>query len=253
MVALAAKPRYTENFVEMNFPDGTWDTVTRELGPTLTLTDPGTGNIGIFTAIVQNDTPGFLAIRLHVGNHRIDEIEHIISTKRNLSGPPTPMGDAMTYEHDPVISEPVPVEKRLPREKMFAHANGYFNTLQKNVGEIRGTCFTPGAIRRENGQLNNDIEGPFRLGRFRYNERVRRWPVLVDEEKGVVMMRGFIDHKGVLDDYKLTDGTPQKSVYHEPQSWGLLEMFKIRNDCIASVVATFVQSPYYMRSPWDPQ
>ena len=252
MVAFAAKPRYTENFVEMDFPDGTWDTVTKELGPALTLTDPVTGNIAIYTAILQNDTPGFLAVRLHVKNNRIDEVEHIISTKRNLSSPPTPIGDAMAAVHDPVITEMVPVEKRLSREKLTGHAHGYFNTLAKNNGEIRGTCFAPGAIRRENGLLFTDIEGGFKSGRYLFNERVRRWPVMVDEEKGIVVARGFIDHKGILDDYKLTDGTPQKSVFREPQTWGFLEMFKIKNDCIASVVATFVQSPYNMRSPWNP-
>ena len=100
--------------------------------------------------------------------------------------------------------------------------------------------------------LFKDIEGGFKSGRYLFNNKVRRWPVLVDEEKGVVMARGFIDHKGVLDDYKLTDGTPQKSVFREPQTWGFLEMFNIKNDCIASVVATIVQSPYNMRSPWNP-
>ena len=251
-IPVASKVRYTENFAEMPFPEGTWDTVTKELGPALTLTDPVTGNIAIYTATLQNDIPGLLAIRLHVQNQRIDEIEHIISTKRFLSGPPTPIGDPLTYEHDPVINEVVPMDKRLPREKLFTHGHGYFNTLQKNTGEIRGTCFMPGAIRRENGQLNTDIEAGFKSGRYRYNERVRRWPVMVDEEKGVAVMRGFIDHKGVLDEYKLTDGTPQRSNYHEPQSWGFLEMFKIKNDCIASVVATFIQTPYYLGSPWNP-
>jgi hypothetical protein len=253
MVALAEKPRFTENFVEMDFPDGTWDTVTQELGATQTLTDPMTGNIGIYTAIMQNDTPGFLAIRLHVSNNRIDEIEHVISTRRNLSSPPTPIGDHLTYIHDPLINEVVPVERRLTREQLTAHAHGYFNTLEHNNGEIRGTCFGPDAIRRENGLLFKDIEGGFKSGRYLFNNKVRRWPVLVDEVRGVVLARGFIDHKGVLDEYTLTDGTPQKSVFREPQTWGFLEMFKIKDNCIASVVATFVQSPYNMNSPWNPR
>ncbi len=250
---LADKVRFSENFVEMPFPDATWDTVTQELGPAQTLSDPVTGNIGIYTAIVQNDTPGFLVIRLHVTNNRLDEIEHIISTKRNLSSPPTPIGDHTKYVHDPVINEVVPVERRLAREQITAHAQGYFNTLEHNNGEIRGTCFAAGAIRRENGLLFTDIEGGFKSGRYLFNNKVRRWPVLVDEARGVVMARGFIDHKGVLDDYKLTDGTPQKSVFREPQTWGFLEMFKIKDNCIASVVATFVQSPYNMNSPWNPR
>lgn len=250
---IAAGVRFSENHVEMTFPDATWDTVTQELGPAQTISDPVTGTIGIFTAIMQNDTPGFLAIRLHVQNHQIDEIEHIISTRRNLSSPPTPIGDHLKYEHDPAINEVIPVEKRLPRERVAAHAAGYFATLERNNGEIRGTCFGPGAIRRENGMLFTDIEGGFKSGRYLFNNEVRHWPIMVDEERGVVLARGFIDHKGVLDEYQLTDGTPQKSVFREPQTWGFLEMFKVKDDCIASVIATFVQSPYKMASPWNPR
>lgn len=250
-VAIDDAVRFSENFVEMPFPDGTWHTVTGELGPALTLTDPVTGQIGIFTAIMQNDTPGFLAVRLRIEGMEITEIEHVISTRRNLSSPPTPIGDHETYVHDPVISESVPVERRLSREQLISHGRGYFSTLERNNGEIRGTCFGPDAIRRENGLLFSDIEGGFKTGRYFFNNEVRNWPVLVDEEKGVALMRGFIDHKGVMDEYTLTDGTEVRSVFREPQTWGFLEMFKIKDNCIASVVANFVQSPYKMDSPWN--
>lgn len=251
-VAIADDVRFTENWVEMDFPDATWDTVTEDLGPVQTISDPTTGQLAMFTAIMQNDTPGFLGVRLKVENREITEIEHIISTKRNLSSPPTPIGDHTQYVHDPLINEVIPVEGRLTREQLEAHARGYFATLEHNNGEIRGTCFAPNAIRRENGMLFSEIEAGFKSGRYLFNEEVRNWPVLVDEERGIALSRGFIDHKGVLDEYTLTDGTPQKSVFREPQTWGFLEMFKVKDNCIASVIATFVQSPYKMRSPWNP-
>jgi hypothetical protein len=252
MVAIADDVRFSENWVEMEFPDATWDTVTEEVGPAQTISDPVTGQLAIFTAIMQNDTPGFLGVRLKVEDREITEIEHVISTKRNLSSPPTPIGDHTMYEHDPLINEMIPVESRLTRAQLEAHARGYFATLEKNNGEIRGTCFAPDAIRRENGLLFREIEAGFRSGRYLFNEEVRNWPILVDEERGIAMSRGFIDHKGVLDEYTLTDGTPQRSVFREPQTWGFLEMFKVKDGCIASVIATFVQSPYRMRSPWNP-
>src|SRR5215510_2039326 len=83
LAPFAGKVRFTENNVEMQFPDASWDTVTREVGPALTLSDPKTGNVGIYTTIMQNDTPGFLAIRLRIERGRISEVEHILSTKRN--------------------------------------------------------------------------------------------------------------------------------------------------------------------------
>lgn len=251
LVPIAKQVRFTENNVEMKFPDASWDTVTQEVGPALTLSDPQTGNVGIYTAIMQNDTPGFLAIRLKVVRGRITEIEHMLSTKRNLSGPPTPIGDVREFRHDPDLALPVPPQQRVSRERLIAHADGYFSTLQHNTGEIRGTRFSPDATRYENGMKFPDIEKGFRQGRYRFNERVRdRDFFLVDEERGIVMSRAFIDHKGVLDKYTYTDGTETRSIFREPHSWALLEMFKIKNDMIVGVEATFIGAPYYMRSPW---
>jgi hypothetical protein len=250
LAPFAERVRFTENNVEMPFPDGTWDTVTQEAGPALTLSDPEMGAVAIFTAIRQREVPGFLAIRLKVEGGRITEAEQIISTRRSLSSPPTPIGEVDEYVHDPVISEMAPSGDRASREALSAHANGYFDTLQHNDGEIRGTCFHDAATRRENGLLFADIGGGFRSGRYAFNNRVRREIVLVDEARQVAMARGFIDHKGVLDEYLLTDGTKAKSVFQEPQTWGFLEMFKVQDGCIAAVVATFYQAPYYQRSPW---
>ncbi|MEO6151627.1 MAG: hypothetical protein ABIP24_00585 [Croceibacterium sp.] len=250
MAPFAARVRFTENNVAMPFTDGTWDTVTQEPGPALILSDPRLGAVGIFTATRQREIEGFLAIRLKVVGGRITEVEHVISTRRNLSSPPTPIGKVSEYVHDPIIMQTAPREKRLSRQQLIAHANGYFDTLQHNNGEIRGTCFRSDATRRENGMLFADIGGGFRSGRYAFNNRVRREIVLVDEERQIAMARGFIDHKGVLDDYLLTDGTKAKSVFQEPQSWAFLEMFKVQDGCIAAVVATFYQAPYYQRSPW---
>jgi hypothetical protein len=248
----AAHVRFTENNVEMPFPDGTWDTVTEEVGPPVKLSDPQTGGVGIFTAIRQREVEGFLAIRLKVEDRKIAEVEQIISTKRNLSSPPTPIGEVDAYKQESTFDEPVPESQRASRTALIAHANGYFDTLQHNDGEIRGTCFHADATRLENGLRFGDIKGGFESGRYAFNDRVRREIVLVDEQRQVALARGFIDHKGVLDEYHLTDGTKVKSVFQEPQSWGLLEAFKVTDGCIAAVVATFYQAPYYTVSPWTP-
>ena len=247
----AGSVRYTENNVEMPFPDGTWDTVSAEPGPPVILSDPETGSIAIFTTIMQDEIPGFLAIRLHVnGERQIDEVEHIISTKRNLSSPPTPIGTIDGYRPSPLMTQAVAVDRRVARAELASHAEGYFDTLQLNDGEIRGTCFLPEATRLENGMLFNDIKGGFESGRYYFNNRVRREIIMMDEARQVAVARGFIDHKGVLDEYRLTDGSEARSIFQEPQSWGLLEAFKIKDGCIGGVLATFYQAPYYHRSPW---
>jgi hypothetical protein len=248
----AAQVRYTENNIEMPFPDGTWDTVTEDVGPALVMSDPQAGQVAIFTPIRQRAVEGYLGVRLKVDNGRITEVEHIVSTARNLSSPPTPIAPIAQFELDPRLDRTVPMDKRASRAALAAHANGYFDTLQGNDGEIRGTCFHDFAIRRENGMLFSDIKGGFESGRYRFNNRVRREILLIDEERQIALARGFIDHKGVLDTYQLTDGTPVKSTFQEPQSWGLLEAFKVEDGCISSVAATFYQAPYYTVSPWTP-
>jgi hypothetical protein len=251
LAPFATGVRFTENGVAMAFPDGTWDTVTGEVDSPLILSDPATGQVGIYTSVMQRQAQGFLAIRLRVRDRRITEIEHVIATRRNVSGPPTPMGDVLQYHRDPALNAVVPTASRLPRDELVRLADGYFSTLQYNTGEIRGARFAAGAVRNENGQTYTDIEKGFKSGRYRYNNRVRdRDCFLVDEERGFVMCRGYIDHKGVLDEYTLTDGTPAKSNYQEPQSWGFLEAFKISVAGIVAVEATFSAAPYFMRSPW---
>lgn len=245
------KVRFVENNVEMAFPDGSWDTITREVGQPIVLSDPVTGQVGIYTSILQNDTQTFVAVRLAVRDARIVEIEHVLSTRRNLSSPPTPIGDIWRYVRDPDFARIVAPAERATRERLVAHANGYFDTLQFNNGEIRGTRFAPGATRNENGLLFTDIDGGFRSGRYRFNNRVRdRDCMLVDEERSAVMCRGYIDHKGQLDQYRLTDGTVTRSVFREPQTWSFLESFKVRGDAISAVEATFTGAPYFIRSPY---
>lgn len=246
----AARPRFTENNVEMHLPDGTWDTVTREVGPALTVSDPVTGNVGVFTSIMQRDVPGFLAIRLKVRGGRIVEVEHVVATARNLA-PPVSIGDVEHFIHDPDFGRPVAGEERMGRAALVRLADGYFSTLEKNDGTMR-TRFSPNVRRLENGTAFPDVEKGFRNGFYRFNERVRdRDFFLVDEARGIVMARAFIDHKGVLGQYRLNDGTDMRSPYREPQTWGLIEMFRIDKGQITAIETVFVQTPYYMRSPWS--
>lgn len=248
---IAPGVRFTENHVEMDFPDASWDAVTEELGPALTLSDASTGQVGIFSALMMNDTPGFLAARLKVEGEHITEIEHVLCTRRLLSGPPTPIGDVRSFGHDPDLAREVPAAERATREAMVTLSDGYFSTLENNTGEIRGTRFAPDTKRFENGMEFADVERLFRLGNYRFNARVRdREYFLVDEARGLVMCRAFIDHKGVLDSFVLTDGTAKKSIFREPHSWGVMELFKLKSGMITSIEAVFVAVPYNMRSPW---
>jgi hypothetical protein len=243
--------RFTENAVVLSFPDGSWDVVTSEVGPALTFTDPQTGGVGIYTAVMMREVPGFLAIRLRVVHGEITEIEHLLSTKRAVSGPPTPFGDVTHLVHDPEMSRVLTDAEKRPRVELIRLADGYFATLARNDGTLH-TVFSPRCHRIENGMetAKDGCDVAFRLGVYRFNERVRREPVLVDEARGLVMFRGFIDHKGTMIDYQLTDGSERKSPFAEPHTWSFLETFKVRNGEVGPVEADFIGSPYYQTSPW---
>ena len=248
----AATVRFTENNVEMQFPDGSWDTVTEEVGTPLILSDPSSGQAAIFTGIMQSEIPGFLAVRLRIKDRKITEVEHMLSTRRNLSSPPTPFEDPHGFRRPADRSAVVPEAERNTREELTRLGDGYFQTLENNTGEIRNTRFSPDAVRYENGMIFRDIEKGFKLGTYAFNNKVRRVPVLVDEARGISLFRGFIDHKGVMADYKLTDGSWRKSIFREPHSWAFLEMFKIKGGMITGVEATFIGTSYNQVSPWGP-
>lgn len=251
LLPIAPRLRFTENNVEMDFPDGSWDSVTEEIGPALTFSDPSTGNVGIFTAIMMNDTPGFLTIRFKVEGGQISEIEHMLSTKRGVSGPPTPFGDVRKLHHQPVIPAKLQQSERNSREDALALADGYFRTLSRNDGTLY-TKFADTCYRIENGYqaAPQGAAADFLLGRWRFNERVRREWIMVDEARGICLARGFIDHKGLLDKYELTDGSMRESPFREPHTWSFMEIFKVKNGVIAAVEATFIGSPYFSKSPW---
>jgi hypothetical protein len=248
----AAHVRFMENNVELPFPDGSWDVVTSEVGPSLTFSDPATGNAGIYTAVMMGNTPAFLAIRLRIAQGKIVEVEHLLSTKRLISAPPTPFGDVTKLTHDPLIRQLLTPTQRRPRAELIRIADGYFATLSHNDGTLH-TQFASFCHRIENGMETapNGCAGPFKLGTYLFNVRVRREPLMVDEARGLVMFRGFIDHKGNVVDFKLTDGTPRTSPFQEPHTWSLIETFKIIDGEVGPVEADFIGSPYYSKSPWS--
>ncbi|MDB6082918.1 MAG: hypothetical protein JWN43_799 [Gammaproteobacteria bacterium] len=251
LAPIAPTVRFSENNVVLKFPDGSWDTVTEEIGPALTFSDPATGAVGIYTSVMQKDTPGFLAVRLKVVHGKITEIEHVLATKRYVSSPPVVFGD-INLKHDPEMSVTLGAGERRTRAELIRLADGYFNTLQHNDGTIK-TTFAPTCHRLENGKeaAAQGCEAGFKTGFYAFNERVRdRDYVLVDEDRGLVMARAYIDHKGVMDVIHLTDGTERPAVFREPHTWALLETFKISNGAIASIEADFFGAPYYIPTVW---
>ena len=253
---------FSENNVRLAVGDGLWNTISaRRRSYDLKTADPQSGQVSWFGIVEEHGHPAIMALRLRIDAGRIAEAETIVCRKVDLS----PFPGIATYvaPRDLMLAD-VPHAQRRPRAEMIAIADGYFDTIQLNDGTLH-TEFTDDCERIENGvQTTNNaaafgdypIAGlgcaeQFRMGHFKFDDRLRdrRFP-LVDEEKGLVLAGGFIDHTGRLVDLVWTDGTPARSVFHYPHSFVLLELFKIVDGRIAGVEAVFVTVPYNMVSAW---
>lgn len=254
--------RFTENNVLLEIGDGLWNTISaRRRTYDLKAADPAAGQVSWFGIVEEHGIPAIMTLRLRIEDGRVAEAETIVCRKVDLS--PFPAIDSYIAPR-PLMLADVPLDQRVPREQMIAIANGYFDTLQLNDGTLHAE-FTEDCERIENGvqTTNNPDAFPdypiaglgcaeqFRKGHFIFDDRLRdrRFP-LVDEEKGLVLAGGFIDHTGQRVDLTWTDGTKARSVFHYPHSFVLLELFKIVEGQIAGVEAVFVTVPYNMVSAW---
>jgi hypothetical protein len=247
--------RYSENSVPMMIGDGLWGTANAHSSNAQYATDPSNGNVAWYGSIEEHGQPAHLALRLRVEDGRVSEVEAVINRK----GDSGPYGDPANYKHDPAFAEALPAAQKTSRSTMISLVDGYFSTLQRNDGTIR-TKFDPECAREENGVSTTDgtfatqargCESQFRLGVFKFDERVRaRRFLIADEERGVVVATGYIDHAARFATYQTTDGKTRQSPFKFPNSLGLMEMFKIRNGRIYRIEAVFTTLPYYMPSPW---
>lgn len=257
----AEQVKFTENNVPLAIGDGIWGTITGMGDYKLYVADEKMGQVGFFGVLEEPQFPSLFALRLRIERQRIAEAEMVIL--RTVAEPKSIVWPEPVLVDKPVFREILPPEQRRPRERLISIADGYFDTLQLNDGTLF-TEFHDNCNRVENGTLttnNPSVEftavgalgcaEQFLQGNYRYDTalRERRFP-LVDEERGLVLASGFIDHNGVLGEYTLSDGRVVQSPIRYPHSFYLLELFKIVDGKILQVEAVFVTVPYGMSSPW---
>ncbi len=250
----------SENNVMLEPGDGVWGTIERLGEYQLRFADTVSGEVGCFGTVIEPKEESGFCMRLAVNDSgEVCEVEMVIVRNSEhgmvLPGP--------RYWTKPILE--AKAEAPVSREELQVLANGYFDTLQLNDGTIK-TRFHPDCNRVENGvQTTNNphfdfipsaalgCEEQFRLGIYRYDDelRARRYP-LIDEERGLVMAFGFIDHSGKLGRYQWTDGSQRESPIRRPHSFYLGELFKIDHGMICQIEANFISVPYRMPSPWDP-
>ena len=252
---------FTENNVQLKIGDGLWGTISGKRRYDLKMADPQQGQVGYFGVVEEHGIGAVYSMRMKIVNKKIAEVETVIS--RKVDNSPFPVPDNLVKPRASLTRD-VSNKSRRPRARLISIADGYFDTLQLNDGTLF-TEFADDCNRIENGlrTTNNGEAFPgydvaalgcadqFRTGQFIYDDRLRerRFP-LVDEEKGLVLAGGFIDHSGRLVDFTWTNGKPQKSPFTYPHSYVLLELFKIEDGKIRDIEAVFTDVPYAMPSPW---
>lgn len=258
---LAPEVLFTENNVPLPVGHGLWRTVADVDDNGLAVADETTGHAAWFGSVRENDHAAFYAVRIHVENGLIDEIESVVHRRTAL---PAPFGDWQTMQHFPEFYEELPEAERRPRERMLAIADAYFDTVELNDGQVFAP-FTDDCSRLENGisttaplpgqqqsaaAIASGCREQFELGIYKINKRVRRTLPLVDERRGVVVGSGFFDHANEWDRYTLTDGREMRTALKWPNSITLLEAFRIRDGAIQRIEATFTYVPYFMHNPF---
>ena len=261
-LALSGDVIFTENNVAIPLDRGLWSTVDEVDEVGLEAADPLTGNAAWFGSVIENGNPAIIALRIHVEDGLIDEIESVVHRQTAL---PAPFGDTVNMVHDPEYYDILPEEERVSRERMHSIADGYFDTVQLNDGQVF-TNFSDDCGRLENGirttsnsrednmqMAAEGCEAQFRMGIYRINKRIRRDFFIFDEERGVAVGRGFFDHANEFDRYLLTNGREMRTALKWPNSITLIEAFRIKNQEIQRIEAVFTYVPYFMHNPfWGP-
>ena len=142
--------RFTENNVELPFgKEGMWATATGVATHGMVAADAETGNAAWIGTAEENGKPVYFALRLLVRDGALAEAETVVVRNTGL---PLPFADVTKVVHDPSFNDILPPEQRRSRERLRAVADGYFNTVELNDGNVF-TPFDPDCGRLENGIL----------------------------------------------------------------------------------------------------
>jgi hypothetical protein len=266
--------KFTENTARLEVgSEGLWVGASEvPTGPRIYAIDVGAGEAGFYGVMKERGKPLLLALRLKLVNGKITEIEHVLAR--------TLREDALANlaKSRPEFSADVAPAERLPRERMVAIADSYFEALEHADGKL--APFADDCVRRENGgQTTHNatpVPWPVPLGSKAADDAMayigtlscsdqldthvmdfitRLWPrrhEIVDEEKGLVFSFPMFQHRG---------GSGTIRIYHVPGVDSLPlgggasnlqagEIFKIVNGRIAGVEAMGVQLPYGTKSGW---
>lgn len=201
---LSGAYRQTENAVSVPVGRGVWRSVTG-LGPVeRRYFDPVTGQAAYFGIVHEGSRLAIVTARLLIADRAVAEAEWYIARDGDPglpnAKPPNAWNPTSLIAHPPP-KRVVPVRERLPRERMIAIANSYYDAIVAHDGSI--ALAQPGCDRYENGTRVTGRRGGKNDGcvsgleHFNLTYVAARRVTFVDEEAGAVLGMGvFIRRPG---------------------------------------------------------
>jgi len=253
----ATNAQFTENAQVLTLGDALWGTASAPPDKyKLVVADPETSTAAFFLIMKEAGDPIWLSGRLSVANQQITELETVII--RSGGG----FSNFEVEAVDPLWDEIVPPEERNTREELFAAADGYMESLEKNL--VDHVAFDESCDRLENGvkTANNPaLEGigamscreNINSGMWVYIKEIspRRF-LVADIERGISMGVFMFHHDGASE-YAMVNG--EKVMYEgatrRPFTTVIPEMFKVKNGKIYRIMATMTSIPYKSKSGWE--
>lgn len=257
-VALAPNVRYTENGAQLAIGDALWSTAQKLGDNKLVFTDPESGGIQLYAAVVESGLPSMLAARLKVEHRLVTEIETTV-LRRNADD-----GAMASFAVDrPIWHQQIAAGKRVSRQGLIDIADSYFEGITQARGDV--TPFDPQCTRFENGgqmTLNPNPPNPvmkmgcqeqFAAGMLVIVTSVshRRY-LVVDEDDQIVCAIATFDHRGSLEAVPYARGRDYKpnGAFTRPFSFLIFEAFKVVDGKIRQIEATVFSVPYKMNPGW---
>jgi hypothetical protein len=242
---------FTENDVPLRLGEALWRTASGLGSYRLTLADPASGNVAFMGTIRENGRPASLVLRLKIDAGRIAEAETLVLRNEN-----TAVNLEKAGAPDPMLLERVPVAERLPRGRLVALSNTYFEAIEQGNGAV--APFDADCNRFENG-IRTSGQGcsaqlDTRIFDYIQSIRPRRFTV-VDEERQVVFGNFMFNHPGDITWINVPGQGRREMIgaAKRPFAVDVAEAFRIKDGKIRKVEALMVSLPYGATSPFVPR
>lgn len=246
--------RNTENTVELPVGTGIARTIKSLWQDGHYFVDVAAGQVEYWGVAEENSRQTMICVRLRVEGTLISEVETMCSR-----GAGEYFNTQVVAKGTPGFHDVIPPEERMPRERMIEAVNLYFDGIERSDGSI--VPAREDALRLVNGAEDAgtdtsdmaenqayrglSVQEQISRGYYSYIESLRdRRFVVIDEERGLVLVHVLFDHPC---DHNEADGVLP---WPEPNTVLAFEVFKISDGLIHTIWAVGATFPYGIRSGW---